>query len=179
MLENEAGIDTKRRKEHTKLPECLPKKCLEKEWGYWQTNVGKDNLEWVEQLLTWPAYFCHIPCVLPTASSAREGKCCCPTANPLFCVEKPSLTKCTQKCPLASFLEPQGTMQNCLVTMQLPSNCLVLFGALVWQVSLFDWVNSPGITFSFIEKQEGWNSPLWFRRSWTPSSCARLDFWRL
>lgn len=151
MLENEAGMDTKRRKEHTKLPECLPKKCLE-EWRYWQSKVGKAKRGCVEQLFTWPAGFCLTPCACSIASSAREGKCCCPAANPFFCLEKQSLTKCIQKCLIVSFLEPQGTMHRCLVTLQFPLNCLVLFGALVWQVSLFDRVNSPGITFSFIEK---------------------------
>lgn len=70
------------------------------------------------------------------------------------------MTKCTQKCPLAPFLALRGTMQKCLVTLQFPLNYSVLFGAPVWQVSFFDCIKAPGITSSFIEKQEGWDSPL-------------------
>lgn len=104
--------------------------------------------------------FLSYSCVLHLGSSAREGKCRGSATNPLFYLEKQGLTKHVQNRLLASFLEPQGTMQRCLVTLQFPLNCLVLFGTVVWQVSLFDCVNSPGITFSFTEKQEGWNSPL-------------------
>lgn len=33
---------------------------------------------------TWTAYFCHMSYVVPIASSARGGKCCCLAADPLL-----------------------------------------------------------------------------------------------
>ena len=62
--------------------------------------------------------------------------CVPPIVSSFFYLDKQGLTKHTQNCPLASFPEPQGTMQRCLVTLLFPLNCLVLFGVLVWQVSL-------------------------------------------
>lgn len=46
-----------------------------------------------------------------------------------------------------------------------PLNCKVEFGSLVWRVSLFDRVNSLGITFSFTETQERWGSTLLFSQA--------------
>lgn len=102
---------------------------------------------WVDCFVTCQACFCHIPCLAHSKLSQGRVRAVVPIANLLFYLKKQGLTKCTRKCPPASFLEPQGTMQRCPVTLQFPLNYWVLFGALVWQVSLFDSGNSPGVTF--------------------------------
>lgn len=67
--------------------------------------------------------------------------------------------------PAGLFLRMSGTVWRCLVTLQFPLNCKFRFGSLVWRVSLFDCVNSLGITFSFTETHERWGSTPLFRKA--------------
>ena len=87
MSESEAGMDTKKRKEHSSLEskallECLTRKHAERggvgtptkrlTLASWQRHTrlgGTVFFFFFLQILT--AYFRHIPCVLPLASSAK------------------------------------------------------------------------------------------------------------
>lgn len=51
-------------------------------------------------------------------------------------------------------------MQWCLVTLRFSPNAEVLSATQVWQVSFSQCLDSLSITLFFIEKWDGWHSPL-------------------
>lgn len=126
MSENEAAMDTMKKNTPEWSQRVLSQEMLretrrrkaDKEKN-WQRHTGEMEMPYLGSI------FLSHSCVPPIVSSA-----------PFFYLDKQGLTKHMQNCLLASFPEPQGTMQRCLVTLLFPLNCLVLFGVLVRQVSL-------------------------------------------
>lgn len=127
-----------------------------------ETKLGKDIPGWGGQLSvsTWAAHCCHISCVLPVATRPGEVSAVVLQQAHFSSLRSRARQNARRSACLPPSWPPKAQGGGGQVTPQLPLNCLVLFAAPVCQVRLFDCVTSPGITFSFTEKQGGWNSPL-------------------
>lgn len=133
------------------VKECLARKCSERPGGRRLTKRGKlAKTHWGDGTAFLPGQHVSVTFLCPAHSKLR----------PIFLARQTGPDKTHAELPACLF--PGTSGRNAEVS----SNTFIsfeLFG-FVWCPCLagspFDCINSPGIIFSFIEKQEGWNSPL-------------------
>lgn len=124
-----------------------------------EVKAGKDPLGGTMLLPTWTTYFCHISVSCPEHAQPQKARVVI-LLKPTILSRQPGPDKTHQGLPAGLF---PGTSGHNVEVSNDTAISLERFGFVgcpcLAGKSLYDRVHSPGITFSFTEKREGWNSP--------------------